>query len=93
MESLKETKELLAGVKEAAKLGKKVRDIVKDGVDASDLPKAFGLFQEQAGKLSVYSLAISDVEKVKLELQDLDKAEIIELLMEVVNGISEVEAV
>lgn len=93
MESLKETKELLAGVKEAAKLGKKVRDIVKDGVDASDLPKAFGLFQEQAGKLSVYSLAIADVEKVKLELQDLDKAEIIELLMEVVNGISEVEAV
>jgi len=35
MESVKETKELLAGVKEAAKLGKKVRDMVKDGVDAS----------------------------------------------------------
>jgi putative ubiquitin-RnfH superfamily antitoxin RatB of RatAB toxin-antitoxin module len=93
MESVKETKELLAGVKEAAKLGKKVRDIVKDGVDASDLPKAFGLFQEQSGKLGVYSLAIADVEKVKSELQDLDKAEIIELLMEVVSAISEVEAV
>ena len=93
MESVKETKELLAGVKELAKLGKKIRDMVKDGVDASDLPAAFGLFQEQAGKIAVYSLAISDVEKVKLELQDLDKAEIIELLMEVVNSISEVEKV
>lgn len=93
MESVKETKELLAGVKEAAKLGKKVRDIVADGVDANDLPKAFGLFQEQAGKVAIYSLAIEDVAKVKLELQDLDKAEIIELLMEVVSSISEVEAV
>lgn len=93
MKPVKETKELLNGIKEAAKLGKKVRDIVSDGVDASDLPKAFGLFQEQAGKLAVYSLAFENIAEVKLELQDLDKAEIIELLMEVVNGISEVEKV
>ena len=70
----KETNELLDGIVEAVKAGKKIRDIVADGIDASDLPKAFDLVKEQSGKIEVYSAAAKDVSKVKEELKDLDKA-------------------
>ena len=90
---IKETKELLAGVKEAIILGKKVRDIVADGIDSSDLPKAFELVKEQSAKVAVYTLAIKDVELVKEEIKDLSKEELIELIMSVVSAVSEIEKV
>jgi hypothetical protein len=92
MKDIKETKELLVGVKEGFKLGKGIRDIVKDGVDAADLPATFNLIKEQAEKLDVYDAAIKDVKLVKEEIKDLEKEEIIELLFIVVDAISEVEA-
>lgn len=89
--SIKETKEILEGVKHLAKAGKKIRDIVGDGVDASDLPKAFQLIKDQADNMSVYEAAIKDAKLAKEELKDLEKDEILELLFIVVDGISEVE--
>lgn len=89
---IKETKELLAGVKEAVKLGKAVRDIVADGVDSSDLPKAFELVKEQSKKVELYTAAIKDVALVKEEIKDLSKEELIEIVLSVVSAVSEIEA-
>ncbi len=91
MKDIKETKEFIAGVKEALKAAKKVRDIVADGVGVDDLPKAFELVKEQSSKIEVYSAAVKDVSLIKEELMDLSKEEIIELVMEIVKASSEVE--
>jgi len=88
---MKETNEIIDGAVEAIKAGKAIRDIVKDGVDASDLPKAFELVKEQSAKIEIYSAMIKDAVKAKEELQDLDKAEVIALIMKVVSAIEEVE--
>jgi len=88
----KETNELLDGIVEAVKAGKKIRDIVADGIDASDLPKAFDLVKEQSGKIEVYSAAAKDVSKVKEELKDLDKAELLAIIMKLVSSVEEIEA-
>jgi hypothetical protein len=92
MQSTKELKEILAGMKEGFKAGKAIRDIVKDGIDISDLPKSFELVKTQAEKLEIYEAAIKDAKLAKEEIQDLDKAEIVELLMILIEGIEEVEA-
>lgn len=89
--SIKETKELLEGVKELAKLGKQVRDILGDGYQPSDLVAGFDVIKDQADKVDVYKAAYEGVKLVKDELKDLDKEEIIELVMVLVNGVSEVE--
>lgn len=89
---IKETKELLKGVTEAVKLGKSVRDIAKDGIDASDLPKAFELVKEQAEKVEIYTAAVKDVALVKEEIKDLSKEELLEIIMTVVSSVSEIEA-
>lgn len=91
MKDIKETKEILEAIKEGFKVGKTVRDIVADGADMSDLPAAFNLIKEQAEKLDVYAAAIEDAKLAKEELEDLDKEEIIELFMIVIQGINEVE--
>jgi hypothetical protein len=87
----KELEELLAGVKEGFMLGKSIRDIVKDGVDVTDIPKAFEVIKEQADKFAIYEAAVKDVKLVKEEVKDLDKEEIVKLLFIVIDGISEVE--
>lgn len=91
MKSIKETKEILEGVKEGFKVGKAIRDIVADGVDQSDLMPAFDLIRKQAAKLDVYAAAVEDAHLAKEELQDLEKDEIIELFMIVVEGVNEVD--
>lgn len=89
---IKETKELIAGVKEAVKLGKKIRDIVADGIDSSDLPKAFELVKEQSAKIEIYNAARKDIVLVKEEIKDLSKEELIEIVLSIVTAVSEVEA-
>ena len=89
---IKETKELIAGVKEAVKLGKAIRDIVADGIDSSDLPKAFELVKEQSKKIETYNAAYKDVALVKEEIKDLSKEELIEIVLSVVSAVSEIEA-
>lgn len=89
--TIKETEEILIGVKEAFKAGKAIRDIVKDGVDMTDIPKAFELVKNQSDKLMIYEAAIKDAKLAKDELKDLDKEEILKLLMIVIDGVSEVD--
>lgn len=91
MQNTKELEELLAGIKEGFMLGKAVRDIVKDGVDVTDIPKAFEVIKSQSEKFSIYEAAVKDVNLVKEELKDLDKEEIMKLLFVIIEGISEVE--
>lgn len=88
---IKETKEILEAVKEGFIVGKAIRDIVKDGIDASDLPKVFVLIKNESRKIDVFKAAIDNANLAKDELMDLDKEEIVSLIMEVINGISEVE--
>lgn len=88
---LKETKEILVGVKEAFKAGKAIRDIVADGVGAEDLSAVFDLVKNQADKLEVYEAAIKDAKLAKEEIKDLSKEEILELLLVIIDGITEVE--
>lgn len=88
---IKELEELLAGIKEGFMLGKSIRDIVSDGVDVTDIPAAFELVKKQADKFAIYEAAVKDVDMVKEELKDLDKEEIMKLLLVVIDGISEVE--
>lgn len=89
---IKETKELIAGVKEAFKLGKSVRDIVADGVGPEDLMKGFDLVREQSSKVEIYAAAAKDVAIVKEELKDLSKDEMVEIFLMLVAAVSDVEA-
>ena len=88
---IKETKEILAGAKEGFLLGKKVRDIVADGIDASDIPTAFEVIKVQSEKFEIYQAAVEDAYLAKEELQELSKEEILELFMVIIDGINEVE--
>lgn len=93
MKDIKETKELLEGVKELAKLGKEVRDILGDGYQPSDLVAGFDVIKKQADKVDVYKDAYEGAKLIPEELKDLDKEEMVELFMMLINGISEVEKV
>lgn len=88
---MKETNEALDAVVLAAKAGKKVRDIVKDGVDASDFPKAIEVITTEIANVPVYVEGAKDASKIKAELEDLDKAELIALIMKVVSAVEEIE--
>ena len=88
---IKETQELIAGLTEAVKLGKNIRDIVKDGLDTSDIPKAFDLVKEQSEKFAVYEAALKDVKLVKEELKDLDKEEILTIIFQLVDAVEQIE--
>jgi hypothetical protein len=55
------------------------------------LVAGFDVIKGQADKVDVYKAAYEGVKLVKDELKDLDKEEIIELVMVLVNGVSEVE--
>ncbi len=87
----KETGEILDASVLAIKAGKKIRDIVKDGVDASDFPKAIELVTQEISNIPVYGAGIKDAGKAKAELEDLDKAELIALIMKVVSAVEEIE--
>lgn len=88
---LKETNEALDAVVLAIKAGKKVRDIVKDGVDASDFPKAIELITNEIGNVAIYTAGAKDADKVLAEIKDIDKAELVSLIMKVVSAVEEIE--
>ena len=88
---MKETNELIDGVVEAVKAGKKIRDILADGATMADVPAAFELIKEQSAKLEIYSAAAKDAKLAIEELKDLDKEEIIGLVMKLVSAVSEIE--
>lgn len=88
---IKETQELIAGLTEAVKLGKNIRDIVKDGLDAGDIPKAFDLIKKQSEVFGVYEAALKDVKLVKEELKDLDKEEILTIIFALVEAVEAIE--
>lgn len=88
---IKETQELLTGIKELVKLGKKLRDIVKDGIDTGDIPAAFNLVKEQSEKFEIYEAAFEGIGDVKAELEDLSKEEILGLFMQVIESVKEIE--
>lgn len=88
---IKETTEIINGLTEAFKVGKAIRDIVKDGIDSSDLIKAFDLVREQADKIETYSIAIQDAKLAKEELKDLDKEEILAILFKLVDAVEQIE--
>jgi len=68
-----------------------VSDPVVAGVDVSDFPKAIELVKEQVAKVEIYSAAAKDVSLVKAELQDVDKEELITLVMKLASAVSEIE--
>lgn len=74
---IKETKELFDGL---ALVAKSVKAVMKDGkVDLSDV----GTLVELGKNIDVLSSAIDNIGDVPEELKDLDKAEILELIMKV----------
>lgn len=87
--SIKETKEFILGATEAIKFGKGVRNIVRE--DKLDPIKAFELVKDQFSKVEIYSAAIKDADKIKDELKNLSKEEMVELFLELVSAVSEVE--
>jgi len=88
--SVKETKEMINGLKEGFKAGKAVRDIVKEGFD---IVKTIELIKGQVEKIDIYSAAIKDADVIKDEIKDLSKEEMVELFLELVSAVSEVEKV
>lgn len=88
---IKETQELIAGLTEAVKLGKNIRDLVKGGVSAASIPQAFEIIKEQSEVFGVYEAALKDVKLVKEELKDLDKEEILTLIFALVEAVEAIE--
>lgn len=72
---IKETKELIVGLKKAAVIVKK---IAKDGIDATDLVH----IKDIADAMPALSAAVKDIDKMKEELKDLDQAEVIAIIGE-----------
>jgi hypothetical protein len=72
MKGIKESKELLEGVKVLAVSAKK---IAKDGVSLADLPEALELIK----KIDILVEAVKGVDGIDEEVKDLDQAELVEL--------------
>jgi DNA primase large subunit len=88
---IKETQELIAGLTEAVKLGKGVRDLIKVGFSVASFPHVFEIIKEQSEKFGVYEAALKDVKLVKEELKDLDKEEILVLIFALVDAVEQIE--
>lgn len=88
---IKETQELIAGLTEAVKLGKNIRDLIKSGVSVAAIPQAFEIIKEQSEVFGVYEAALKDVKLVKEELKDLDKEEILVLIFALVEAVEKIE--
>jgi type III secretion system FlhB-like substrate exporter len=87
MKDIKETKELFAGLALIAKAAKK---IAADGkVSLADAEHIIDLAKES----SVIVAAFKDLKEVPAELKDLDKEELIDLVLTVYKAVGEVEAV
>ena len=69
---IKETKELLAGIE---LISVKAGEILKDGIDASDLPKLLELLSN----FSVIIEAVKGITEIDDELKELSEQEAIEL--------------
>lgn len=91
--SIKETQEALKALKHLVMVGKKVRDIVSDGVGVDDVPAVFALIKDQADKLDIYNDGFEGADQIKAELQDLDQGEIVAIFMQVIDAIDEVDKV
>lgn len=84
--TIKETKELFQGLGAVAKTAKAV---AKDGkVDFSDISHVV----ELAKNSSVLVEAVKDIDQIPAELKDLEKDELLEIIMLVYKQVSEVEA-
>lgn len=88
---IKETQELIAGLTEAVKLGKNIRDVIRAGVSVASIPQAFEIIKEQSEVFGVYEAALKDVKLVKEELKDLDKEEILTLIFALVDAVEKIE--
>lgn len=85
MKDIKETKELFAGLALIAKAAKK---IAEDGkVSLLDASHVIDLAKESA----VLVAAVKDIKEVPEELKDLEKEELLDLIMVVYKSISEIE--
>lgn len=85
MKDLKQTKELFEGLKLVAVAAKKIS---KDGkVDLSDVGAVIDLAKES----SILIDAVKDIKEVPEELKDLEKEELLELIMAVYKAVDEVE--
>lgn len=91
--TIKETQEALVALKHLVMVGKRVRDIISDGVDANDIPAAFSLIKDQADNLDIYKDGFEGADEIKDELKDLDQSEIVALFMQVIESIDEVDKV
>lgn len=87
MKDLKQTKELLEGLKLIAVAAKKV---AKDGkVDLSDVGAVIDLAKESSKLVE----AVKDIQEIPSELADLEKEELLEIILAVYKAVEEVEAV
>ncbi len=84
MQDIKETKELLEGVKLLAVAGAK---IAKDGINVADLQHLVDL----AKNFETIQEAFSNVKEVSEEVKDLDESEIIELVVILYKLVKEVK--
>lgn len=80
---IKETKEIIAGMGEAAVTLKKLKevfDLVKEnGIGAEDIVHLSKLI-EAAPDVAKVNAAVKDADKALEEMKDLDKAEVLELI-------------
>ena len=80
---IKETKEIIAGMGEAAVTLKKLKevfDLVKEnGIGAEDIVHLSKLI-DAAPDFTKLNVAVDDADKALEELQDLDKAEVLEII-------------
>jgi hypothetical protein len=87
MSEIKQTKELFEGLKLVAVAAKK---IAKDGkVDLSDVGAVIDLAKES----SVLIEAVKDLDQVPTELKDLEKEELLELILTVYKAVDEIEKI
>lgn len=85
MKDIKETRELFAGLSLVAKAAKK---IAADGkVSLADAEHVIDLAKES----SLLVAAVKDLKEVPAELKDLEKEELLELILTVYKAVQEIE--
>jgi hypothetical protein len=81
--NIKETKEIIAGMGEAAVAGKKamevVKKILKDGISASDVIY-LGEFVDAMPDLDKMTAAVDNASVALDEMKELDETEVIEII-------------
>lgn len=87
----KEINEVIDGAVEAIKMGVKVVEIVKMDSTSEKFSAAFALLKDQAENVDLYKNMIKDAELSIDEIKELDKEELIALIMKLANAVSEVK--